>query len=75
MNIQALSKWSKEKRQLKDFWLDKDGVYGSGGYLRAIIRMAKRYIKKHPNSYSIDDGVGTPVYILAEDNKELIFSD
>jgi hypothetical protein len=69
MNIQALSKWSKEKRKLKEFWFDKDGVYGSDCYLRAISRMAERYIKKYPNSYSIVDGIGTPVYILAVQNE------
>jgi hypothetical protein len=63
-NIQALSKWSKEKRKLKEFWLDKDGIYFSDGYLRAITRMAERYIKKYPDCYSLIDGVGTPAYIL-----------
>jgi len=64
--IQALSKWSKEKRKLKEFWLDKDGIYFSDGYLKAIHRMAKRYIEKYPNCYYVADGVGTPAYILAE---------
>ena len=65
-NTHYLSKWSKEKRKLKEFWLDKDGIYFSDGYLKAIHRMAKRYIEKYPDCYYLADGVGTPAYIIIE---------